>query len=73
MPLIRLKTTSTVNPTIRKGRRINQTNGKIKIMIRASGQQMTKRMNQSARAINVLINLNIDFTEYPLYKNLTTC
>jgi len=40
-------------PTILKGKRISQTNGKIKMKSMANGQQRTNRINQSIRAINV--------------------
>ncbi|MCU0399360.1 MAG: DUF3817 domain-containing protein [Cyclobacteriaceae bacterium] len=55
IPLITLNTTSSVKPTIRKGKRINHTNGKSTSMIKAIGQQITKRINQSTSPIKVLI------------------
>jgi hypothetical protein len=50
-----LKTSSRVKPTIRKGNAINQTKGKRKIAIIASGQQITKRMHQSISEISIFI------------------
>jgi len=41
---------------IRKGRRINQINGRRKIKASARGQHNTKRINQRKIAINVLID-----------------
>lgn len=52
---INLNTTSRVNPTILKGRRINQIKGNRNISIRASGQQSTNKINQRRIAISVLI------------------
>jgi len=54
-PLIRLNTTSSVNPTIRNGSRNNQTKGKRKSMIKATGQQITKSRHHNTRARKVLI------------------
>jgi len=53
--LIRLNTTSSVKPTILKGRSNNQTKGKRKSMIRATGQQITNSRHHSTRARKVLI------------------
>jgi len=53
---ISLKTISSENPIIRKGRRISQISGRRKINTSASGQHSTKRINQRKIAINVLID-----------------
>ena len=55
MPLMRLKTTSSVKPTIRKGNKINHTNGKSMSVSNARGQQITKRRNHKTRLIKVLM------------------
>jgi hypothetical protein len=55
---ISLKITSIVNPTILKGRRINQTIGRRKIKTSANGQQSTNKMHQRIIAISVLISIN---------------
>ncbi len=53
--LIALNTTSNVNPTIRKGSSSNQTKGKRKSIIRASGQQITKSRHHNTKARKILI------------------
>jgi len=58
--LIKLNTTSKVNPTIRKGSSNNQTRGNRNNITNAIGQQITKRINQSAKAINIFIGLGRD-------------
>jgi hypothetical protein len=50
-----LKTTSSVNPIILKGSRINQTIGRMNIMARARGQQIASKIHQSTRAMNVFM------------------
>jgi hypothetical protein len=52
---INLNTTSRVNPTILKGRRISQTIGNRNISTRAKGQQSTNKIHQRRIAISVLI------------------
>jgi hypothetical protein len=44
-----------VSPTILKGRRISQIIGNRKSITRASGQQITRRINQSTMATKVLM------------------
>jgi len=44
-----------VRPIIRKGNKINQTNGNINNIIMASGQHTTKSIKKRAKAINVFI------------------
>jgi hypothetical protein len=58
---ISLNTTSSVKPTIRKGRRINQISGNKNNMSNASGQHTTNNRHQTARAINILINNKASF------------
>jgi hypothetical protein len=68
---INLKTISSENPMIRKGRRINQINGSRKINTSASGQHSTKRINQRKIAINVLINYDNCFVVKAKYNPLS--
>jgi hypothetical protein len=44
-----------VRPIIRKGNKINQTNGNRNNIIMASGQHTTKSIKKRAKAINVFI------------------
>lgn len=57
-PII-LKTTSSVKPTIRKGRSINHTIGKTNNTINANGQHRVKRMQISTSKIKVLMLYNL--------------
>ena len=56
MPVMSLKTTSRVKPTILNGRRITQISGNRKIRTSANGQHMTNRIHHSMIAIKVLIS-----------------
>jgi hypothetical protein len=56
---INLNTTSRVNPTILKGRRINQIIGNRNISTSANGQQRTNKIHQRRIAISVLISFNM--------------
>jgi len=55
--LTSLNTRSMVNPTILNGRSRSQTMGKRNSMIRASGQQITSKINQSTRETKTFIVL----------------
>ena len=48
-----------VSPTILKGNNSNQINGKRKSMIRAIGQQRTKRIHQRRREKNSFMNTEL--------------
>ena len=55
--LINLRTSSRLNPMIRKGSSTSQSNGRIKISAMAIGQQMVNKIHQSKIAISVFMCL----------------
>jgi len=54
---INLITTSSVNPTILKGKRISQTSGNNTSITRAIGQHSTSSMHQRINPIKILMSL----------------
>jgi hypothetical protein len=74
-----LITTSSVNPTILKGKRISQTSGNNTTIIMAIGQQSTSRIHQRINPIKILMSLseqNVRHFKKPIinlkFKDLNT-
>jgi hypothetical protein len=60
--LINLKIISNEKPTMRKGSKSNQSNGRINNRISANGQQRTNRMHHSKTASSVFIEKVLTLT-----------